>query len=453
MPFKKPFAWGVASASYQIEGAAGEDGKGKSIWDVYSHTPGKIFHGHTGDVACDHYRRWKEDVALMKGLGVNAYRFSVSWPRVLPAGTGKLNPKGLAFYDKLVDSLLEAGIQPWLTLFHWDYPHELFLRGGWLNPDSPAWFAEYSAAVASALGDRVRHWMTMNETICFTGGGLYDAWHAPGLKLPLGEAMQAVHNVLLAHGDSVKAIRASAKADAKIGIALCGPNPVPFTESPADIEAARKSANSAGPRPIYSNSWWHDPIFLGKYPEDGLAILGKDAPKVLPGDMERISQDIDFCGTNIYSGDLVKAGPGGEPETVLPPPGFNRTAQDDWFVNPPSLYWKPKFLYERYGKPVIITENGHQNLDSPSLDGKVHDPQRIDYLHRYLLELERAIDDGVKVDGYFLWTLMDNFEWAAGYKVRVGLVYTDFQTLQRIPKDSYAWYKQVIATNGASLHS
>ncbi|HBC86532.1 MAG TPA: beta-glucosidase [Lentisphaeria bacterium] len=452
MPYPKDFVWGVASASFQVEGASEEDGKGLSIWDMYCRTPGNVFHGHTGDVACDHYHRHREDVKLMKDLGVQGYRFSLSWPRIIPDGNGKVNKKGLDFYDRLVDELLKAGIQPWVTLFHWDYPYELYIKGGWLNPDSPDWFANYTKVAVEKLGDRVGHWMTLNEPLCFIAGGLLQGWHAPGLKLPLRECALAAHNVLLSHGKSVQTIRALSKKPVKIGFAPTGQRPVPYTDKPEDIRAAEEALNNAAASPLMSNSWWMDPVFLGKYPEDGLESVGKFAPKVKSGDMKLISSPVDFCGMNIYSGEYVRRGKDGKPEYVLPPAGYNRTSQDDWFVNPPCMYWVTKWFYKRYKKPIVITENGHQNLDFVHLDGKVHDPQRIDYLHRYLLELEKAIDEGVPVNGYFQWTIMDNFEWAMGYKVRVGLVYTDFQTLDRIPKDSYYWYKKLIASNGKTLH-
>jgi beta-glucosidase len=450
MAFPNDFVWGAASASYQIEGATREDDRGESVWDMFCRQPGMVFHGHTGDVACDHYHRYREDVALMKQLGVKAYELSLAWPRILPDGTGAVSSKGVDFYRRLLDELLSAGIQPWVKLFHWDYPLALFHRGGWLNPDSPRWFADYARVAVEALGDRVSVWLTMNEPQCFIGLGLRDGEHAPGLKLPQREAVQAAHHTLLAHGLAVLAIRAGIKRPAPVGLAPCGLVKVPATNDPKDIAAARTAFFSAEPL-LHSVTWWLDPIYKGEYPTDGLAMLGADAPRVAAGDMKTICQPLDFCGINIYSAKCVRAGRDGKPEVLLPPPGYNRTSQNNWHVNPPAMYWAPKFLHERYGLPVVITENGHQNLDAPALDGKVHDPQRIDYLHRYLLELGRAIGDGVPVKGYFCWTLTDNFEWALGYNVRVGLVYTDFQTQQRIPKDSFTWYRRVIATNGASL--
>jgi len=453
MAFPKDFVWGAAAASYQLEGGAFEDGKGLSVWDVFCRKEGAVWQGHTGDVACDHYHRYREDVALMKALGLKGYRLSISWPRVLPEGVGAVNEKGLDFYERLVDELLAAGVEPWVTLFHWDYPFELFCRGGWLSPDSPAWFAEYTRAVVERLSDRVSHWMTLNEPQCFIGLGHQTGIHAPGLRLGMMEVLRAAHNALLAHGMSVQAIRAGAKSEPQVGMAPASRVCVPASEEPADVEAARRAMFSVASRDMFNNTWWLDPIFFGRYPEDGLELFGRDAPEVRQGDMETISQPLDFFGCNIYNGRTVRAGEDGRPEGVPLPPGYAITHQGDWPVVPASLYWGPRFFYERYGLPVVITENGHQNLDSVALDGRVHDPQRIDYLNRYLLELERAVGDGVDVRGYFTWTIMDNFEWAYGYKIRVGLVYVDYTTLERVPKDSFYWYRKVIATNGASLHS
>jgi len=451
MAFPERFTWGVASAAYQIEGAPFEDGKGASVWDMFCRKPGAIWRGQSGDVACDHYHRWPEDVRLMKELGIKAYRFSISWPRVIPGGAGTVNAKGLDYYDRLVDALIQAGVEPWITLFHWDYPLALYHKGGWLNRDSADWFAEYAEVITNRLSDRVSHWMTHNEPQCFIGLGLQTGYHAPGDKLRFDEVLQATHHTLLAHGKAVQAIRSSSKIPATVGIAMVGGVCIPATETPVDIDAARKSMFSAADKTAFTTSWWADPIFLGSYPEDGIKSYGDAVPKIQPGDMETISQKLDFFGLNIYHGTIQKAGPDGEPVAVPLPPGYPKTTQDFWPVTPQSLYWGPKFTHERYKVPIVITENGHQNADGISLDGRVHDPQRIDYLHRYLLELRRALADGVRVDGYFQWCFTDNFEWAMGDAIRVGLVYTDYPTQQRIPKDSAFWYREVIAANGASL--
>jgi beta-glucosidase len=449
--FPADFAWGVASASYQIEGSPTADGKGPSVWDMFCRKPGAIWGGQTGDVACDGYRLWREDVRLLKELGIKAYRFSLSWPRVLPEGTGAVNPKGLDFYSRLVDGLLEAGVAPWVTLFHWDYPLALYHRGGWLNRDSAQWFAEYASQAARALSDRVSHWMTLNEPQCFIGLGLQTGYHAPGDRLRLDEVLRAGHHALLAHGRGVQAIRAAAPSPVAIGMAPVGVIAMPAAETAADIEAARRATFSVVRRDCFSTSWWLDPVFRGAYPKEGLSLFGDAAPRVAPADMKTIAQPLDFCGINIYHGSFVQAGPGGGPEDVPLPPGYPKTAFDYWPITPACLYWGPRFLHERYGLPVVITENGHQNVDVVALDGKVHDPERIDYLHRHLKELSRAHADGVPVGGYFQWCFTDNFEWAYGDSSRNGIVFTEYPTQARIPKDSAYWYRDVIRTNGAGL--
>lgn len=452
MSFPKGFVWGAAAASYQVEGAAYADGKGPSVWDMLCRKEGAIWNGQSGDVACDHYHRYKEDVALMKEIGLPAYRLSISWPRVLPAGVGAINTQGLDFYDQLVDELLAAGIQPWVTLFHWDYPYELYCRGGWLNPDSPDWFAEYTRLVVDRLSDRVQHWMPLNEPACFIGLGHQTGIHAPGDKLGFAQVLRAAHHALLAHGKAVQMLRARARRPCQICLAHTGPVTMPASHQPADVEAARQEMFAILPtgRHMWNDSWWLDPIFFGRYPEDGWQAFGADVPPVKDGDLKIINQPLDFLGVNIYQGVIVRAGADGQPGMVPFPAGMPLTACK-WNVTPDALYWGPRFLYERYHAPVVITENGLSGLDWIALDGQVHDPQRIDFTRRYLLALERASADGVDVRGYFHWSVMDNFEWAEGFKERFGLIYVDYPTQQRIPKDSAYWYRQVIATNGASL--
>jgi beta-glucosidase len=449
--FPREFAWGVAAAAYQVEGAAAEDGRGPSVWDMLCGKPGAIWGGQTGAVACDHYHRWREDVALMKELGIRAYRFSLSWSRILPEGTGAVNAKGLDFYRSLVDGLLEAGIEPWVTLFHWDYPLTLYHRGGWLNRESASWFAEYAAVGARALSGQVRHWMTLNEPQCFIGLGHQVGIHAPGDRLRFDEVLRAGHHALLAHGRGVQAIRAEAGTGAVVGMAPVGIIRMPATEGAADVAAARRGTMSVTRKDCFSNTWWLDPVFLGQYPEDGLALFADAAPRVESGDMATIAQPLDFCGVNIYNGSTVRAGEGGAPVEVPLPAGYPKTTFDYWPITPGALYWGPRFLHERYRLPIIITENGHQNADIVSLDGKVHDPQRIDYLHRYLRELKRASADGVPVRGYFQWCFTDNFEWQMGDSSRNGIVFTDYADQRRIPKDSAFWYRDVIRTNGRDL--
>jgi beta-glucosidase len=450
--FPAGFTWGAASSSYQIEGAATADGKGPSIWDSFCRHPGAVHQGDTGDVACDHYHRMPEDAALMAAMGLQAYRFSVSWPRVMPEGTGKINEAGLGFYDRLVDALLARGIEPWVTLFHWDYPLALYHRGGWLNRETAAWFAEYAQVVVDRLSDRVRHWMTINEPQIFIGLGHLAGINAPGLKLQTAEWLLGAHHSLLSHGRAAQVIRARAKTPPRVGWAPIGWTVVPATDSAADIDAARRAAMGVRKKDCWNNTWFADPVCLGRYPEDGLALFGADAPSVQPGDMEVIRQPLDFYGLNIYSAEIVRAGKDGAIETVPRSPGYATNALR-WPLEERALYWGPRFVHERYKTPIYITENGMTNLDWVSVDGKVHDPQRIDYTTRYLRALRRAINDGVDCRGYFHWSVMDNFEWAEGYKDRFGLIHVDYATLKRTPKESAAWYRTVIESNGRVLES
>ncbi len=450
MSFRDDFIWGAAAASYQIEGAAQADGKGLSVWDMMTRQSGKVWQGHTGDVACDHYNRYQGDVALMGKIGLKAYRLSVSWPRVMPEGTGRINTAGLGFYDRLVDELLAAGIDPWVTLFHWDFPYALFQRGGWLNPDSPKWFAEYTAAVVDRLSDRVSNWMTLNEPQCFVGMGHLNGEHAPGLKLGLEEVLLAAHHVLLAHGESVQVIRARAKTKPSVGWAPVGSAYTPATDSEADRHAAMLGMAAVYPGGVWNNTWWGDPVVFGCYPEEGLRAYGRAVPAHTDAEMATIAQPLDFYGANIYTGPAVQAGPDGQEMAAPTQPGSPRT-HFNWEVIPDSLYWGAKFLHERYKLPIVVTENGLSLPDWVSLDGAVHDPLRIDFLQRYLLSLERVVKDGVDVRGYFQWSIMDNFEWAEGYKHRFGLIHVDYATQQRTLKDSAHWYAEVIRTNGQSL--
>ena len=458
MAFPENFTWGVAAAAYQIEGAAAEDGKGPSVWDMFCQQPGKVLDGHHGRVACDHYHRYREDVGLMRETGAGAYRFSISWPRVMPAGTGAVNAAGLDFYDRLVDEIMAAGIQPWATLFHWDHPYELFCRGGWLNRDSADWFADYTRVVVDRLSDRVAHWITLNEPQCFLGFGHATGTNAPGLKLGAAECLRAGHHVLLAHGKAVQVLRAHALKPATIGWAPVGVTSVPASESAQDVAAARESmfsvnggdASSMGMHAnLWSNTWWGDPVIFGNYPEDGIEAAGAAMPAILAGDMETISQPIDFYGANIYSGTLIRAGENGG-FVRAPHPMSTAISAFKWAIVPDSLRWGPRFLHERYRLPVIVTENGISLSDWPALDGRVSDPQRIDFLQRYLAALSRGIDEGADVRGYFHWSVMDNFEWAEGYKQRFGLIHVDYKTQHRTLKDSAIWYRDFIRANGQS---
>ncbi|HSK68793.1 MAG TPA: GH1 family beta-glucosidase [Candidatus Limnocylindria bacterium] len=453
MGFGRDFLWGAATASYQIEGAAEEDGKGLSVWDRFSRTPGKVFEDHTGDVACDHYHRYEEDLALLAGFGIRNYRFSVSWPRLLPEGTGRANEKGLAFYDRLIDAMLEKGVRPLMTLFHWDYPAELLKRGGWENPDSPAWFEEYAALCARRYGDRVKDFIPLNEPQCFIGLGHVAGVHAPGLQVPLAAGIPMAHHALAANGRACRAIR-SLVPGARLGYAPCGDVAMPLTGSAQDAEAARKAYFHVPEDPggwYWNVSWFSDPVLLGAYPQQGLRLYGAHLPKGWEGDMPLIRQELDFYGQNIYNGRPVRAAENALGwEYVNNPPGIARCA-NGWPVTPECLYWGPRMLYERYRTPILITENGMAGCDAVSLDGEVHDAERVNYLRRYLRELRRAADDGIPIAGYFHWSFLDNFEWAKGYADRFGLVYVDFRTQERIPKDSMRWYAAVIRSNGESL--
>lgn len=450
MAFSSDFAWGVASASYQIEGSPTFAGGGSSVWDMFCRRPGVINDGSNGDVACDHYNRYEEDLDIMASLGIKNYRLSIAWPRVLPAGKGEIYAEGLAFYDRLIDAALARGIDPWVTLYHWDTPYDLYLQGGWLNRDIADWFADYTQIIVDRLGDRVSNWMTLNEPQCFIGLGMQTGLHAPGDRLAFREVLLAGHHALLAHGKAVQVIRARATKPARIGWAPVGAAKIPATHSPEDVDAARLATFSTTTKTVWSNSWWNDPVFFGSYPESDLEVFGDDAPVVHAGDMEIISQPLDFFGANIYNGQTIRAGDNG-PEEVPNPLGIGRTIYT-WPVTPEALYWGPKFFYERYGKPIVITENGLGLSDWVALDGKVHDPQRIDFLDRYISAFRRATDDGVEALGYFQWSFSDNFEWYEGYRFRFGLVHVDYETQVRTPKDSAYWYQEVAASNGAILN-
>ncbi len=467
--FPANFVWGAATSSYQIEGAWNADGKGPSVWDAFTHdatpagslgdapgqvfTPQNVYGNHTGDVGPDHYHRFAEDVGLMREIGLRAYRFSVSWPRVVPGVDGKINAAGLAFYERLVDALLAAGIQPWLTLFHWDLPLWAHQRGSWLNRDIANWFADYTAAVVDRLSDRVQHWMTLNEPHIFLGPSENEGLQTSNARKGHAERLLAAHHALMAHGRSVQVIRARAKKPPTVGWAPIGRVKVPATNSAADIEAARVMTHAVVKKDFWNNAWLADPVVFGRYPEDGLRLYGTDAPRPAPGDMDLIRQPLDFYGINVYDAErwgVGGAGADGRPVQVPFPAGHPQNALR-WFIEPEALYWGPKFLYERYKLPIIVTENGLAGLDWVDLDGRVRDTQRIDYTRRYLQQFRRAASEGVDVRGYFHWSLLDNFEWQHGYSQRFGLIHVDYSTLKRTLKDSARWYRGVIESNGASL--
>lgn len=441
------FVWGTATASYQIEGGVNLDGRAKSIWDTFSHTPGKVLNGDTGDVACDHYQRWAEDVALMKQLGVGAYRFSIAWPRILPQGTGQVNQPGLDFYSRLVDGLLEAGITPYVTLFHWDLPQALQDAGGWPSRSIVDAFAEYTDVVTRSLGDRVRHWITLNEPQVFTFMGYSVGGHAPGLTdHRLG--VEASHNALLSHGKAVSIIRQNSPG-AEVGIALNMSMVYPASPDPADGQAAERLRAA-------SFDWFADPLFGLGYPGPMLQKYRElDAPTVQAGDMDTIATPIDFLGINNYRAQYAlvdEQAPMGA--RILNPDelraaGFELTTMD-WPVVSDGMKALLHFVDKRYGcAQIFITENGAAYPDTV-VNGQVDDPQRTRFYHDYIGSVAEAAQEGVPVKGYFAWSLLDNFEWAYGYSQRFGLVHVDFETQQRIPKASYAWYRRTIAANAVA---
>ncbi len=450
MTFPANFMWGAAAASYQIEGAAGDDGRGPSVWDAFCRQPDAVWNGQSGAVACDHYHRYREDVALMREIGLHGYRLSTSWPRVLPEGVGKVNHKGMEFYDRLFDELLKAGITPFVTLFHWDYPYALYCKGGWLNRDSADWFADYTRVMIDAFSDRVTHWITQNEPQCFIGMGHQSGVHAPGLKLGWPDVLLAAHHAMLAHGKAVQVIRAHAKRPCQVGYAPVGSIKMPAGDNPADVEAARQAMFATPEKSVWNHAWWLDPLFLGCYPPDMQETFAGDMPVFADGDLKTICQPLDFFGFNTYSGTPIRAGVHGAPEVVPFADGHPMTAFH-WAMTPEALYWGARFFYERYHLPIYVTENGMANLDWVAPDGRVHDPQRIDFTTRYLREFGRAAQDGIDIRGYFHWSILDNFEWAEGYKMRFGLIHVDYPTGKRTLKDSAYWYKEVIKSNGASL--
>ncbi|PJE95432.1 beta-glucosidase [Streptomyces carminius] len=457
--FPPDFVWGTATAAYQIEGAANEDGRTPSIWDTYSRTPGKVRNGDTGDIACDHYHLWRDDLAIMSELGVGAYRFSVSWPRVQPGGSGPASAKGLDFYSRLVDGLLERGIRPVATLYHWDLPQELEDAGGWPERATAERFAEYASLVAGALGDRVKTWTTLNEPWCSAFLGYSSGVHAPG-RTDQAAALRAVHHLNLAHGLGTQALRAVLPADAQTSVTLNLHHVRSLTDNPEDLDAARRIDGVA-------NRVFTGPMLRGEYPEDVLRDTAHltDWSFVREGDTEAIHQPIDFLGVNYYSPTLVSAasGPGSHGDDGhgvsehSPWPGADdvafhstpgpRTAMG-WTVDPDGMYELLCRVRDDFpGTPVMITENGAAFDDYVNPEGRVVDPERISYLHGHLSAVHRAVQDGADVRGYFLWSLLDNFEWGYGYSKRFGAVYVDYATRRRIPKESARWYAGVVRDN------
>ena len=440
--FPNGFLWGSATASYQVEGAVKEDGRGPSIWDTFSHTPGKTFHAETGDVADDFYHRYQDDIHLMQQLGLKTFRFSVSWSRVFPTGTGAPNPRGLDFYNKLVDALLAAGVQPYCTLFHWDLPQPLEDKGGWQKRETSEAYADYAGYVAKHLSDRVQHFMTLNEMSTFVELGYSSGAFAPGLKLNPGGVAQVAHHAVLAHGLGVQAIRANSKAGTQVGLAENPIIPCPVIENDLNIGAARLAMREENARNLTV-------VMEGKYTERYLRKLGANAPKFTDADMKVIGSPVDFIGINCYQPDYARAdGSAQGYEIVKKPASFPHMASPWLFAGPEALYWGPKLATELWNpKAIFITENGCSSDDVLTPEGLVLDTDRVMYLRNYLSQLQRAIADGAPVRGYFLWSLLDNFEWADGYSKRFGIVYVDFKTQKRTPKLSAEFYKATIAKN------
>lgn len=453
--FPDGFRWGVATSAYQIEGAWNEDGKGPSIWDIYAHTPGKIKNGDTGDVANDHYHRYKEDVALMRSIGAKAYRLSVAWPRIFPTGVGQPNSKGLDFYSRLVDELLGAGITPFPTLYHWDLPQALQDKGGWQSRDTAKAFADYAGFVAGALSDRVGHFFTLNEFHSFcdmgyrgeevnlAGGEQMVIELAPGLKLGPGELNQVRHHAVLAHGMAVQAIRAKGKRGTKCGPAENINIMVPLIETPEHIKAAETATREA-------NAPYLTVMLEGKYTDAYLKTAGADAPKFTPEDLRTISEPVDFVGINVYRPMSYVLASGEEPGwREIPFAKAHPKMFSSWHtLGPEALYWAPRFVQSLWkAKEIYITENGCAGDDLLAGDGNVYDTDRIMFLRNNLTHLQRATAEGVPVKGYFQWSLMDNFEWTAGYGNRFGIVYVDFKTQKRTAKQSAIFFREAAARN------
>ncbi len=441
--FPKGFLWGSATASYQVEGAAKEDGRGVSIWDTFSHTPGKTHNGDTGDVADDDFHRFKTDISLMKALGVKGYRFSVAWPRIFPDGAGAPNPKGLDFYNRMLDELLASGIEPFCTLYHWDLPQKLQDKGGWQSRDTAQAFGEYAGYTAGKLSDRVHRFMTMNELQTFVVLGYGQGIHAPGLKLDAAGLAQVSHFAVLGHGLAVQAIRAKAKPGTMVGLADNAVATTPVIEISEHIEAATRAMRE-------ENAMFLTVIQEGRYTDAYLQRLGAAAPKFTPEDLKTIGSKLDFLGLNVYQPTFVRADDLPKGYTLVPPPKSFPHMFSPWLtIGPEALYWSPKLATKLWGlKEIYITENGASSADVLTPEGKVFDTDRVMYLRNYLTQLQRGVSDGVPVKGYFLWSLIDNYEWADGYDKRFGIHYVDFATQKRTPKLSAEFYREVIARNG-----
>jgi beta-glucosidase len=442
--FPEKFLWGGATSAYQIEGSPLADGAGPSIWQRFAHTPGMTKNGDTGDVACDHYRRFREDIALMRELGLNAYRFSIAWARVLPEGTGRINPEGLGFYERLVDTLLENGIEPMATLYHWDLPAALDDRGGWLNRDVANWFAEYARTMFRRLDGRVKMWATINEPWVVTDGGYLHGALAPGHRNRF-EAPIASHNLLRSHALAVQAYRADGRN--QIGLVVNIEPKYPASKSAEDVAATARAD-------AYMNRQYLDPVFLGTYPAELREIFGEAWPEWSAEDFALIRQPIDFLGVNYYTRSVVRFNPASWPLRASAVRQKHATyTETGWEVYPRGLTDTLVWVKERYGDlPLYVTENGAAFVDPPKVNGGgLADPQRVDYFHDHLLALRAAIEEGCDVRGYFAWSVLDNLEWSLGFSKRFGIVHVDFTTQKRTPKDSARFYTKVIASNGAAI--
>lgn len=444
--FPRGFLWGTATSSFQIEGAVNEDGRGPSIWDTYTRVPGRIAGNANADIANDHFHRYREDVALMKALGTGAYRFSIAWPRIFPEGGGKPNPKGLDFYQRLVDELLANGIEPFATLYHWDLPQALQDKGGWEARGTAQAFADYAGYVAMHLTDRVKHIFTMNEMQAFVELGYGQGIFAPGLKLPADRLNKVRHHAILGHGLAVQAIRARARAGTRVGLAENITVCVPVIETPEHIAAAEKATREF-------NAPYLTAILEGQYTKAFIASAGNDAPPISNGDMNAIASPVDFVGINVYAPHHFIRASSEAPGFVSVPvnTSYPRMASSWLRVGPEALYWAPRHLEKIWNvKSIYITENGCSASDTLSADGHVYDADRVMFMRNYLTQLQRATADGVPVRGYFAWSLMDNFEWIDGYTNRFGLHYVDYATQKRTPKLSAQFYKEVVARNAVA---
>ena len=445
--FPKDFLWGAASSAYQIEGYSLEDGGGASIWDTFAHTPGKIAYEDNGDIACDSYHRYEEDLELLKELGVKAYRFSTSWARIDPHADGCWNQAGIAYYDKIVDGCLARGIEPYITLYHWELPQSAEDRGGWRNEETAYAFGRFAKMMAEHFKGRVKNYFTLNEPQCTTSLGHQQGIHAPGLKMDLQTQFRVHVHQMIAHGLAQRAIKET-DPTAIVGIASTGN--LCYPETDADIEAARKATFATAEEFwIFTHQWLLDPICLGRFPDCAGTALEPLVRTVSAEQLEIIHTVPDILGFNVYNGHAIRASGDGF-KYVAKYPGFPRTALK-WPVTPEVLDYGMRFLHERYGKPMYITENGLSCNDKIYLDGKVHDLDRIDFLARYLTCLNQAIENGAVIRGFFHWALTDNFEWHSGFGERFGLVFVDYPTVTRIPKDSFHWYKEVIRTGNVSF--